>query len=43
MGEQSCGRIALILANFLIFGGTVAVNFLSAWREVAKGKFNSIS
>ncbi|CAL4067741.1 unnamed protein product [Meganyctiphanes norvegica] len=43
MGEQSCGRIALILANFLIFGGTVAVNFLSAWREVAKEIFVPVS
>lgn len=35
--EQSCGRISLFLGNFLIFGGTVAVNFLSAWRHVLQG------
>ncbi|XP_047499715.1 uncharacterized protein LOC125046115 isoform X1 [Penaeus chinensis] len=39
MGEQSGSRIALILVNFLVFAGTVAINQLSAFPQFAGGLF----
>ncbi|XP_068243870.1 uncharacterized protein [Palaemon carinicauda] len=41
MGEHSGARIALVLVNFLIFAGTVALNQLSAFPQYAGGIFNS--
>ncbi|KAG7165554.1 hypothetical protein Hamer_G022983 [Homarus americanus] len=41
MGEHNGGRVALVLINFLVFAGTVALNQLSVFPQYAGGIFNS--
>lgn len=43
MGEHNGGRVALVLINFLVFAGTVALNQLSAFPEYAGGIFVKFS
>ncbi|KAK4306005.1 hypothetical protein Pmani_022150 [Petrolisthes manimaculis] len=39
MGEHNGGRAALVVINFLVFAGTVALNQLSAFPQYAGGLF----